>query len=126
MTNAFADNFSTNPIKALYGAGKAVPLGDILNLNLHTDETVDKMLYEAQAIPPKSNGQLNIAKVKPKYQAVTAYLQSNTIMTSLTHQYVSIFAKKNIGGIGTLKTPGGKTPRVVTNWGIQYPGVYIK
>ena len=100
-------------------------LGDILNLNLHTDETVDKMLYEAQAIAPKANGQIDKAKVGPKYKAVTKYIQDNTIMTSLTHQYVSIFARKNIGGIGTLKTPGGKTPRVVTNWGIQYPGVYI-
>jgi hypothetical protein len=46
-------------------------------------------------------------------------------MTSITHQYVSIFARKNIGGIGGLKTPGGKSPRVVTNWGIQFPSVYI-
>ena len=125
ITNAFAPNFSTNAIRALYGPTGAVKLGDILNLNLHTDETVDKMLYEAQAIAPKANGQIDKAKVGPKYKAVTQYLQDNTIMTSLTHQYVSIFARKNIGGIGTLKTPGGKTPRVVTNWGIQYPGVYI-
>ncbi len=125
VTNSFADAYSTNPIKALYGAGKAVPLGDILNLNLHTDTKIDEMLYAAQAIPPKANGQLDVAKVKPKYQAVTKYIQDNSIMTSLTHQYVSIFARKNIGGIGGLKTPGGKSPRVVTNWGIQYPSVYI-
>ena len=126
VTNSFADAYSTNAIKALYGAGKAVPLGDILNLNLHTDTKIDEMLYAAQAIAPKANGQLNTAKVKPKYQAVTKYLQDNSIMTSLTHQYVSIFARKNIGGIGGLKTPGGKSPRVVTNWGIQFPSVYIK
>lgn len=125
VTNSFANNFSTNSLKALYGATGAVKLGDILNLNLHTDENVDKMLYEAQAIPPKANGQIDVAKVKPKYQAVTKYLQDNSIMTSITHQYVSIFARKNIGGIGGLKTPGGKSPRVVTNWGIQYPSVYI-
>jgi ABC-type transport system substrate-binding protein len=125
ITNAFAPNFSTNSIRALYGPTGAVKLGDILNLNLHTDENVDKLLYAAQAIPPKANGQLDTAKVKPKYQAVTKYLQDNSIMTSLTHQYVSIFARKNIGGIGGLKTPGGKSPRVVTNWGIQFPSVYI-
>jgi ABC-type transport system substrate-binding protein len=126
VTNAFADAYSTNSIKALYGAGKAVPLGDILNLNLHTDTKIDEMLYAAQAIAPKANGQLDTAKVKPKYQAVTKYIQDNSYMTSLTHQYVSIFARKNIGGIGGLKTPGGKSPRVVTNWGIQFPSVYIK
>jgi ABC-type transport system substrate-binding protein len=101
-------------------------LGDILNLNLHTDTKIDEMLYAAQAIAPKANGQLDTAKVRSKYQAVTKYIQDNSYMTSLTHQYVSIFARKNIGGIGGLKTPGGKSPRVVTNWGIQFPSVYIK
>jgi hypothetical protein len=127
VTNSFAAKFSTNPIGGIYGPSgpAALQLGDILNLNLHTDENVDTMLYAAQAIPPKANGQINTAAVKPKYQAVTKYLQDNSIMTSITHQYVSIFARKNIGGIGGLKTPGGKSPRVVTNWGIQYPSVYI-
>jgi ABC-type transport system substrate-binding protein len=125
VTNAFANNFSTNAIKALYGASGAVKLGDILNLNLHSDENVDKMLYEAQAVPPKANGQIDTKKVAPLYKKVTKYLQDNSIMTSITHQYVSIFARKNIGGIGGLKTPGGKSPRVVTNWGIQFPSVYI-
>ncbi|MGA0117891.1 MAG: ABC transporter substrate-binding protein [Ilumatobacteraceae bacterium] len=125
VTNSFANNFSTNPIKALYGASGAVKLGDILNLSLHTDEKIDAALYAAQAVPPLSNGQINKKKVGPMYKKVTRYIQTNSIMSSLTHQYVSIFARKNIGGIGTLKTPNGKTPRVVTNWGIQYPGVYI-
>jgi ABC-type transport system substrate-binding protein len=125
VTNSFNPTFSNNPLKALYGKTGAVPLGDILNLNLHTDEEIDRQLYAAQALAPKSNGQLNMATTGPKYKAVTKYIQDRTIMTSISHQYVSIFARKNIGGIGTLKTPGGKTPRVVTNWGIQFPGVYI-
>ncbi|MEY4995524.1 MAG: hypothetical protein RLZ67_249, partial [Actinomycetota bacterium] len=122
VTNAFNATYSTS---AGLGAAFRGNLGDILNLNLHTDAEVDRMLYEAQAVQPKANGQIDKAKVKPMYQKVTKYLQDNSIMTSITHQYVSIFARKNIGGIGGLKTPGGKSPRVVTNWGIQYPSVYI-
>ncbi len=126
VSNSFATGFSNNPLKAFYGAtGAVAKLGDILNLNLHTDTEIDRMLYEAQALPPKANGQLNKTTTGPKFKAVTQYIQDRTIMSSISHQYVSIFARKNIGGIGTLKTPGGKTPRVVTNWGIQYPGVYI-
>jgi len=125
VTNSFDATLSGNPLKALYGATGAVKLGDILNLNLHTDTEIDKMLYAAQAVAPKANGQIDKVKTGPKYKAVTQYIQDRSIMTSLTHLYVSIFARKNIGGIGGLKTPGGKTPRVVTNWGIQYPSVYI-
>ena len=125
ITNAFDATLSSNPIKALYGATGAVKLGDILNLNLHSDTEIDKQLYAAQAVAPKSNGQIDKAKTGPLYKAVTKYIQDRSIMTSVTHQYVSIFARKNIGGIGGLKTPGGKSPRVVTNWGIQYPSVYI-
>lgn len=122
VSNAFNAKFSS---ASGLGAAFRGNLGDILNLNLHADDKIDEMLYAAQAVPPKANGQINTARVKPLYQKVTKYIQDESIMTSLTHQYVSIFARKNIGGIGALKTPGGKSPRVVTNWGIQFPSVYI-
>ena len=100
-------------------------LGQILNLSRHSDTKVDELFWEARKIAPKSNGQLDMKASGPAFKAATKYIQEQNIITSLSHQYVSIFTTKKVGGVGTLKTPGGKTPRVVTNWGIQYAGVYL-
>lgn len=126
ITNGF-DAGSTNNLKPLYGpTGAVAKLGGILSLNRHSDTKVDDLLWAGRAVAPKSNGQVNMSTAGKKFKEATAYIQSQSIMTSIAHQYVSIFTTKKVGGVGTLKTPGGKTPRVVTNWGIQYTGLYLK
>jgi hypothetical protein len=45
-------------------------------------------------------------------------------MGSVYHFYYSLFTTKKLAGIGTLTLPNGKTQRGVTNWGIDWTGVY--
>jgi hypothetical protein len=45
-------------------------------------------------------------------------------MGNVTHVYYSIFTTKKLAGIGKLQLVKGKTQRVVTNFGIDWTGVY--
>jgi hypothetical protein len=112
VTNAFPAT-STNPIAPFFRAS----LGALLSLNHHNDTAVDKFFYDGQAAQTK-------ALAKAKYAEGTAYLQENGFSTSINHGYYNLFASKKLGGIGTLQLDPGKTPRLVTNYGIDWTGVY--
>ena len=112
VTNAFPAT-STSPVKALFQTS----LGAVLSLNHHADTAVDTLFYAGQAAPTRA-----LAKVK--FAAATAYLQENAFMGSLAHVYYSVFTTKKLGGIGTLQIEKGKTQRAVTNWGIDWTGVF--
>jgi len=45
-------------------------------------------------------------------------------MGSINHIYYSVITTKKFGGIGSLQFFKGKTQRVVTNFGIDWTGVY--
>jgi hypothetical protein len=45
-------------------------------------------------------------------------------MGSLAAHYYSLFTTKDLEGIGTLQLPDDSTQRLVTNWGIDWTGVY--
>jgi ABC-type transport system substrate-binding protein len=113
-TNMFPAG-STNPVA---GSFRGV-LGGLLNLNKHLDANVDTAFFGGQAATTK-------AAAKAKYQEGTAYLQTNGFMTSIQHGYYTLFTTKKLGGVGTLKLPEGKTQRVITNYGIDWTGVYKK
>ena len=113
-TNMFPAG-STNPVA---GSFRGV-LGGLLNLNKHSDANVDTLFFGGQAAATK-------ASAKAKYQEGTAYLQTNGYMTSIQHGYYTLFTTKKIGGVGTLQIERGKTQRLVTNWGIDWTGVYKK
>jgi len=53
-------------------------------------------------------------------------LQGTAIMGSMLNFYYDFFAGKKLGGIGTLQIEKGKSQRLVTNWGIDWTGVYKK
>ena len=112
VTNAFPAT-STNPVKGLFQTS----VGAVLSLNHHADTGVDTLFYAGQAAKTRA-----LAKVK--YAAATAYLQNNAFMGSLAHVYYSVFTTKKLGGVGTLQIEKGKTQRSVTNWGIDWTGVY--
>jgi peptide/nickel transport system substrate-binding protein len=114
VTNAFPAN-SVNPVAAAFRTS----LGTLLSLNHHTDTKVDELLYAGQAAPTK-------AAAKAKMSAATAYLQTNGFMTSIQHQYYTMFYGKKLAGIGTLQIEKGKSQRLMTNWGIDWTGVYKK
>jgi ABC-type transport system substrate-binding protein len=113
-TNMFPTG-STNPVA---GSFRGI-LGGLLNLNKHLDPKVDELFFAGQAAATK-------ASAKAKYQEGTAYLQTNGFMTSIQHGYYTLFTTKKLGGIGTLKLPEGKTQRLITNYGIDWTGVYKK
>jgi ABC-type transport system substrate-binding protein len=113
------NTFKNNPL----GAAFRNSLGTLLNLNHHVDTAVDTLLFDGEAAQTK-------AAAAAKYKAGLAYLQSNGFMTAVQRQYYTLFTSKKLGGVGTLKfkLSNGKTAtqRVVTNWGIDWTGVYKK
>ena len=112
LTNAFPAT-STSPVKALFQAS----VGKVLGLNHHSDTNVDNLFFAGQASQTPVGA-------KAKYAEGTAYLQTNGFMGNVTHTYYSIFTTKKLAGIGKLQLVKGKTQRVVTNFGIDWTGVY--
>jgi hypothetical protein len=47
-------------------------------------------------------------------------------MGALNNFSYSLFTTKKLAGIGTLTLPNGKSQRTVSNWGIDWTGVYKK
>lgn len=114
VTNAYSET-STNPVKALFKTS----LGPVLGLNHHNDATIDQLFYDGQA-------KANVASAKSRFRAGTAYLQKNAIIGALNNFSYSLFTTKKLAGIGTLTLPNGKSQRTVSNWGIDWTGVYKK
>ena len=114
ITNAFPAT-STSPVKALFQTS----VGVVLGLNHHSDTNVDALFYAGEAAQSR-------AGAKTKYAEGTAYLQTNGFMGNVTHTYYSLFTTKKLAGIGKLQLVKGKTQRVVTNWGIDWTGVYLQ
>ena len=123
VSNSFAPGFtgSTAAFKPL--------LGSILSLTRHTDTKVDELFYAAQALPNGATGnggtKAQRAAVKAAYKAGNEYLQRENLMSSVAHGYYALFTTKKVKNVGKLKGPSGKTQRVVTNWGIDWTGVYL-
>jgi ABC-type transport system substrate-binding protein len=94
-------------------------VGNVLGLNHHSDTTVDDLFYAVQAATSAS-----VAKLK--YQEATARLQTEGYMGAISVNYYTFFTNKakGLAGIGKLQLVKGKTQRVVTNWGIDWTGVY--
>jgi len=112
VTNAFPAT-STSPVKALFQNS----VGVVLSLNHHSDTAVDTIFYAGQAAQTRTGA-------KVKYKEGTTYLQTNGFMGSINHIYYSLFTTKKLAGIGSLQLVKGKTQRVVTNFGIDWTGVY--
>jgi ABC-type transport system substrate-binding protein len=94
-------------------------IGNVLGLNHHSDTAIDDLFYAGQAAANKS-----VAKIK--FQEATARLQSEGVMGAISNNYYTFFTNntKGLAGIGALQLVKGKTQRVVTNWGIDWTGVY--
>jgi len=101
-----------------------------LSLTRHTDTKVDELFYAAQALPNGVSGNggtaAEKAAVKAAYAAGTQYLQENNIMSAVAYGYYAMFTTKTVKNIGKTPGPSGKTQRVVTNWGIDWTGVYLQ
>ena len=78
---------------------------------------MDKLFYEGQAAQSK-------ALAAAKYKAGTALLQTEAIMGATFYFSYELFAGKSLGGIGKTPIELKKTQRLMTNWGIDWAGVY--
>ena len=112
LTNGFAAT-SKNPLAGLFRTS----IGSILGLNHHSNTDVDKLFYEGQAAQSK-------ALAAAKYKAGTALLQTEAIMGATFYFSYELFAGKSLGGIGKTPIELKKTQRLMTNWGIDWAGVY--
>ena len=106
-------------------------LGTVLGLNHHKDTSIDDKFFAAQA-------EADPAVAKTKFAAATAYLQASGTMTSLVHGYYNMFYNKAKGlqGFGALTLPnetdtaaglsstGTTKQRQISNWGVDWTGVY--
>jgi len=111
LTNAYAG--STSSARIFAGS-----IGSVLSLNKHTDTKIDQFFQGGQALA-------SLPAAAKQYKAGTAYLQSEAIMGSIQHFYFTLFVnnKGGLTNIGSTTLPGGKTQRLVTNWGIDWVGV---
>lgn len=114
VTNAYSSS-SRNPVKALFQNN----IGAILGLTHHSDTKVDNLFYQGQAAA-------NDADAKNIYSEGTAYLQKNAVIGALANIYYSVFTSPKLKGIGDLVLDDGKQQRVVSNWGIDWTGVYLQ
>jgi ABC-type transport system substrate-binding protein len=113
LTNAYPAGATT------MGSTWRSNIGNVLGLNHHSDTAIDDLFYAGQAAANKS-----VAKIK--FQEATARLQSEGVMGAISNNYYTFFTNntKGLAGIGALQLVKGKTQRVVTNWGIDWTGVY--
>lgn len=114
LSNAYPTN-SKNPVKPLFGNS----LGKVLGLNHHSDTSVDQFFFAGQEASTDE-------ETRQHYQDGTAYLQRNAFMGALVNHYYSLFTTKKVSGVGQLSLPDQSVQRVVTNWGIDWTGVYLK
>ena len=113
LTNAYPTGATT------MGSTWRSNIGNVLGLNHHNDTALDDLFYAGQAAANKG-----VAKIK--FQEATARLQTEGYMGAVSNNYYTFFTnnKKGLAGIGALQLVKGKTQRVVTNWGIDWTGVY--
>jgi ABC-type transport system substrate-binding protein len=114
LSNAYPKD-SMNPVKALFGKS----LGQVLGLNHHSDTAVDDFFFAGQEASTDD-------EARKHFQDGTEYLQMNAYMGALTSHYYSLFTTKKLAGVGELRLPDESVQRVVTNWGIDWTGVYQK
>ncbi|MDA2999817.1 MAG: ABC transporter substrate-binding protein, partial [Actinomycetota bacterium] len=96
------------PLAILYG---------ILNLSAHSDTVLDEMFWKAKAEP-------NPAKRKALYAKVTERIQSEAHIANLQYQKYALAYRTNVKGVGELGLTAGGKRKLMTNFGIDFTGVY--
>jgi ABC-type transport system substrate-binding protein len=112
LTNGFAAN-SKSPLAGVFRTS----IGSILGLNHHSNTKVDDAFFAGEAAQSKS-------LAKAKFKEGTEILQKNSMMGATFYFSYELFAGKSLGGIGKTPIELKKTQRLMTNWGIDWAGVY--
>jgi ABC-type transport system substrate-binding protein len=111
--NAYSQISSTGAnaaIKGIFGSS----LGGLLSLSHHTEVGVDAAFKRGQASGKKAD-----------FVAATNIIQTKTLTVPMGSFAYSFIASKKLGGVGTLGLPSGGLRRTVTNFGIDFAGVYL-
>lgn len=96
------------PLRILYG---------ILNLSAFKDPVSEKLLIAARAEP-------NAVKKSNLYKKATMQIQQQAHLTNLSYlQYALTYGKK-VQGVGALPLVAGGQRRLMTNFGIDWTGVW--
>jgi ABC-type transport system substrate-binding protein len=96
------------PLAVLYG---------ILNLSAFTDTVSDELLWSAKAEP-------NLAKRKALYAKATEQIQSEARLTTIAYLKYALAYRTNVKGVGELGLTAGGKRKLMTNFGIDFTGVY--
>ncbi len=118
-----SDTSGGNPTHFLRGAAKLSPalaglqiFYSILNISSFKDEVSENLLFAARAEP-------NAAKAKKLYQQATEQLQKEAHVANISFLQYSLTYNK-LGGVGELGLAAGGPRRLVTNFGIDWTGVW--
>jgi ABC-type transport system substrate-binding protein len=96
------------PLKILYG---------ILNLSAFTDTVSENLLVAAR-------GESNLAKRTALYKKATLQLQQQAHVANIVYQQYALTYGKKVQGIGELPLVAGGDRRLMTNFGIDWTGVW--
>jgi peptide/nickel transport system substrate-binding protein len=111
-----SDMSGGNP-KALLNVSPATKiLHGILNISSFKDTVSENLLFAAR-------GESNLATKKKLYQQATEQIQNEAHVTNIAMLAYSL-SYKNLGGIGELPLAAGGPRRLVTNFGIDWTGVW--
>jgi hypothetical protein len=110
--NTFTDvaPSAANAVPAIFGP----TLGGLLGLSHHTEVAVDKAFTAARASGSKT-----------AFQAITKIIQEKTLTVPMGSFAYSFVANNKVANIGKLKLPSGGVRRTVTNFGIDFAGVWL-
>ena len=111
-----SDTSGGNPTALLNVSPRTKILYSILNLSAFKDTVSENLLFAARA-------EANMAKKKKLYQDATAQLQAEARLTSL-FRTTYMLSYKNLGGVGELPLAAGGQRRLLTNFGIDWTGVW--
>ena len=118
-----SDTSGGNPTHFLRGAARISPalaglqiFYSILNLSSFKDEVSENLLFAARAEPNK-------AKSKKLYMQATERLQKEAHLTNIAHTQYQLTYNK-LGGVGKLGLAAGGQRLLMTNFGIDWTGVW--
>ena len=111
-----SDMSGGNPKAVLKGTPLAILFG-ILNLSSFNDPVSEKLLVVARAEP-------NAVKKSNLYRKATLQIQQQAHLTNVSYlQYALTYGKK-VQGVGLLPLAAGGQRRLMTNFGIDWTGVW--
>ncbi len=96
------------PLKILYG---------ILNLSAFKDEVSENLLIAARGEP-------NLVRRTALYKKATLRLQSQAHMTNVAFTTYALTFGRKVQGVGELPLVAGGSRRLVTNFGIDWTGIW--